>query len=150
MRTFFRLHYDLLDNPEYRAFMQSPANVTYTLLLRRVYRPPKGGPFDHELLPFYRQGWLCCRVSTRELAKVFPERSHVSISRDLNWLSGRGLIQIYEWEGRGAPLFHLGSWHSERQPDGVSRRVETFFIDRIFATPEEIDAAGEDDLPPPR
>ncbi|MGI9254896.1 MAG: hypothetical protein ACR2J8_14215 [Thermomicrobiales bacterium] len=148
MRTFFRLHYDLLDNREYRAFMQSPANVTYTLLLRRVYRPPKNGPFQHELLGFYREGWLCCRVSTRELSRVFPERSYSSISRDINWLNEHGLIQVYDWEKQAAPLIHLGRWRMELDPDGVRRRVETFFIDRIFATSEEIEAAGDDDLPP--
>ena len=147
MRTFFRLHYDLLDNPEYRAFMQSPANVTFTLLLRRVYRPPKGGPFNHELIQFYKDGWLCCRVSTRDLAKIFPERSYVSISRDINWLNQRGLIQVYEWEKGAAPLIHLGRWHTERQPDGSSRRVENLYVDRIFSTPEEDGAAGENDLP---
>jgi hypothetical protein len=141
MRTFFRLHYDLLDNAGYRAFMQSPANVTYTLLLRRVYRPPRGGPFDHELLNFYRQGWLVCRVSTRELAKTYKERSHMSISRDLHWLQDHGLINIYEWEKGQAPLIQVGKWSMMRMPDNSERRVESFFIDSIFATPEELDVA---------
>lgn len=131
-RTFFKLHYDLLQDSGYRRFMQTPANVTYTLLLAHVYVPPKHGPFDHELLNFYNEGWLVCRVSVRELAKEFPERHYSSISRDILALEAQGLIEIYEWEKGKTPLIKLGSWQKYRHPDGRWQTIHVYYIDTIF------------------
>lgn len=140
-RIFFKLHYDLLQNPAYRSFMQMPANVTYTLLLARVFRPTKDMPRDQdtrEMLNLYNERWLCCRVSTRELNREYPERHWTSIARDIRWLEEQGLVEVYVWEKNTAPLLKLGSWADYRHPDGRKQRIETFFIDRVFALDSEL------------
>jgi hypothetical protein len=112
--------------------MQFPATVVDTLLLSHVYVPPRGGPFEHELLNSYNEGWLVCRASVRALHREFPERSYSSISRDIRDLEARGLVEIYEWEKGAAPLIKLGSWQKYRHPDGRVQHINVWFIDTIF------------------
>lgn len=139
-RTFFRLHYDLMASPAYRAFFATTANLTYTLLLSHVYRPTRTSDPRHALRPFYDVGWLCTQISLRDLAREYPERGRTGIERDIRHLEKLQLLHTYDLQDNSPTLYVLGRWGWVEPDDRLRRsgrdRWEFFYVDHIFGNEE--------------
>lgn len=138
MRTFWKMHYDLLENPAFQQFMSDPSWITYLLILSHVYRGNRVRPSNHELAGFYAEGWLVGRPSLSQLAKAYYGRSRDSINRDIRHLEEIGVIDTYDWTPGGgqARLIQVGTWHLIDQPRRQPAYVEILYVDKIFS-PED-------------
>jgi hypothetical protein len=135
-RQFIKLHVDLLDNPDYRAFFVTPANLVYMAILEEVFRADLRHPErfkQHELYGFWKEGWLCTRISSRQIHRRIPERSQASIQRDIKTLEEMGLLDTYPWPAAGAPLIQIGFWQWATSPSGRKLYNEVWYVDRVFS-----------------
>lgn len=146
-RQFLKHYLDLLDNPYYLEFMQTPANLVYLLIQKRVFRKNWQYPqrtAHHELLPFFEEGWLVARVTAREIhdqlaatmariEKRPPSQS--AIATYIADLDDMGLLDRYPWPGGGTPLLQLGFWRWLEPPGGGKPRyTEVSYSDKVFET----------------
>ncbi len=139
MFPYFKLHYARLRNPAFRAFLQTPAWITFMVIsaevrphistvrpgsdipeLRNLYDrsgdehwvriAPRGDADEQTDLP--SQGWLCAAVSGDHLQKQFPERSVELIQADIEQLGAMGLLEIHRvrLNGEATHILKVGEW----------------------------------------
>ncbi|MGI9254336.1 MAG: hypothetical protein ACR2J8_11350 [Thermomicrobiales bacterium] len=135
-RQFFKQHYDLLENPEYRTRFFSPQYVVYLWMYRKIYRWQPGWTTDHPMYGFWKEGWLAARVDVRDLRDLWgTSRSARSIERDLVDLDELGMIDIYDDpDSRHHRVVRFGSWteivHNDRR--NTRQIAEITYADRVF------------------
>jgi hypothetical protein len=145
MREYLNLYWELIDTPEFRAFMRTQAHLTYTvILMEHVFRRDRKLPHlddSHPLAMYYDLGWLCAAPDLDQLQeRLLGERSPNQIQADIERLSTLDLLEIYPTSigGNQIQVLKLGEWQMHVQARrGRLYYGEWFFSDRIFEGNEE-------------
>ena len=129
-RQFILLDFEDLDNPEFMAFVRSPAFSTYLIMRRYIWRSDK--PHSLGLHEYYANGSLACALSREKIGECLGQVSGRTVTKDINELIDRGVIKSV-FTGRGN-VYMLGKWAVD-QEDKVY--YEYFFLDRLHTSLEE-------------
>jgi hypothetical protein len=106
-RPYLTIDQDLLRSRAFLEFGARPEFWTWLMLRARIWRS-----LDGALGGFYREGWLACLVSVRQLEVDWQGlRSRGTIAEDLHALEALGAIDTYPApSGLRGTLVQLGWW----------------------------------------
>lgn len=131
---FVAIDFRLLDNPEFGAFMRSPAFAVYMILRRHVWRSRTHKHPLEKVNQLFEQGHLACAVPRSDLARKVGLLECGQISHHLSELISLGVVEKVR---TGRQNIHvIGTWaehgfSTNGSTHGGNVR-ETFLLEKRF------------------